>query len=89
MLGEDRGEPGQPPGVEQADVDQVAEVGAVLVANGGQLDPHERLEPEHLEGAGVLGVADVGIGQGLVRADLLVGEDDVHRVAGSGAESTG
>ena len=60
---------------------------AILVAESGELDVHQGVEGEHTEQAGVFGLGDIGIGLGLVGADLLVGEDDVDGVAGLGGRA--
>lgn len=83
-VGEDRGELGQPPGVNQAHVDQITQVRAVLVAEGCQFDPHQGIQRDDAKRAGVLGLADIRIGQGFVRPDLLVSENDTHGIAGPG-----
>ena len=70
-----------PRGVNQTDVDQVAEVHAVLVAEGGQFDAHERGEREDPEEAGVFGFVDVRVGEGLLRAYLFAGEDEMDGLA--------
>jgi hypothetical protein len=81
--GKGRGEFGGPGLVDEADVDEVAEVGAVFVAEGGELDLDEDGEREDAERAHVLGIGGVGIGRGFVRADEFVGEDEVDGVAGA------
>ena len=70
-----------PTRVDQPDVEQVAQVRAILVAEGRQLDPHQRLQRKHAERPGLLGLAHVRVRQHFLRPDLLPREDDMDRVA--------
>ena len=79
-----RGEAGGPGLVDEGDVEHVAEVSAVFVAEGGEFHLDKGVEGEDAEGDGFFGVGDVGGGGGVVGADFFAGHDDVDGVAGFG-----
>ncbi len=66
-----------PGGVDEADVDEVSEVGAVFIAEVSEVGLDEGVEVEDAEEGGVGGIGDVGVGDGFFGADFFVGEDDV------------
>ena len=55
---------GGPGGIHQAKFNQVPEVRAVLVAESGELDPHEGFQVEHPEKRRICRIADIGFATG-------------------------
>ncbi len=67
-----------PASVDEPDIQQVAQVRAVLIAKRGEFDLHECSQFEHADVAKVAGVLNSGVGQGFPRSDGLVRERKVH-----------
>src|SRR5687768_18351558 len=77
-------EAGGPRAVNQPDVDQVAEVRPILVTERGELDADECLKLEDAELSRVPRFGNIRVGDRLVRAHLLVCEDDMNALASLG-----
>jgi hypothetical protein len=79
--GERGGETGEPGGVDEGDFEQVLEVDAVVELEGGEFQFDRGFKGYDLDWAGLGGVGDVGGGDGVIRADFFIGEEDVDGVA--------
>ena len=78
MLGN---EPGEPRGVDEAERDQVAKVGAILVSIRVQLHPHQRLKRHYFIVIRRHLLGDIGRGERIAVADFFIGKEEVKRVA--------
>ena len=75
------GEAGKPRCIDEADGDEIAQVDAVFVAEGGEFHAHKDCERDETELSSVLALVDAGVGFGLVGAGLFLREDDMQSVA--------
>ena len=75
------GEAGKPRFIDEADGDEIAQVDAVLVAEGGKFHAHEGCERDEAERSGVLALVDAGVGFRLVGTGLFLRKDDMHSIA--------
>ena len=80
-VAERRREARGPRSVDKADADEIADVGAVLVAPGDELHPEEGFEARNLEIIAPLGVFDFRQGVLVVRIHLLAREQQMDAAA--------
>ncbi len=77
----------EPGGVDQADVEQVSKVGPILIAEGGQLDLHQRLQAQDAIRTGGFALGNVRIRKHLAIPDHLSGKKDVNGITSLGLRS--
>lgn len=73
--------------VQQADFDQVSQVHPIFVAEGRELDAHQRVEGDYPELPGILGLAHIRVGEQFLWSYFFVREDYVNRFARLGVRA--
>ncbi len=74
----------RPSGVDQFDIDQVAQVHAIFILKRCQFHANQGVQREKMEAAYFGRFGDLGGGQEIVVADFLARKDQIHGVASLG-----
>lgn len=75
---------GGPGGVDEADINQIAKMRAILIPKRSEFHANEGREGDDLEVEGTFGFRHVGGGEGIFGADELSRDENMHRFPGRG-----